>query len=162
MTVSYQAGSGLRPAIASGSRMFSSAVSVGSRLNCWKMKPTLVAAQHGQAPSHRPVSRVSPIVHVAPGDRVQPGQAVHQRGLAGAGRAHDGGELAPLELDADPAQRDDLRLAAAVHLPDVDRPGGGRRAGVTVAVTSSPLPLACCPRSRSTVGATHPGAVEDP
>ena len=32
MTASYHAGSGLRPAIDSGSRMFSSAVSVGTRL----------------------------------------------------------------------------------------------------------------------------------
>ena len=48
MTVSNHAGSGLRPAIASGSRMFSSAVSVGSRLNCWKMKPTLSRRSFGQ------------------------------------------------------------------------------------------------------------------
>ena len=41
ITVSNHARSGLRPAIDSGSRMFSSAVSVGSRLNCWKTKPTL-------------------------------------------------------------------------------------------------------------------------
>ncbi len=38
---SYQASSGLRPAIDSGSRMFSSAVRTGSRLNDWKMKPIL-------------------------------------------------------------------------------------------------------------------------
>ena len=37
--------SGLRPAIESGSRMFSSASSTGSRLKVWKMKPISVAAQ---------------------------------------------------------------------------------------------------------------------
>ena len=39
MTVSYHSWSGLRPAMDSGSRMFSSAVSVGTRLNDWKTNP---------------------------------------------------------------------------------------------------------------------------
>ena len=39
ITVRNQSVSALRPAIASGSRMFSSAVIVGTRLNDWKMKP---------------------------------------------------------------------------------------------------------------------------
>ena len=43
------------------------------------------------------------------------------------GRAHDRGEPAALELDAHPPQRDDLRLAAAVHLPHVAGPGRGLR-----------------------------------
>ena len=47
-TVSSHSWSGFRPAMSSGSVMFSSAVSVGSRLNAWKMKPTRVAAQRGQ------------------------------------------------------------------------------------------------------------------
>ena len=130
MTVSNHAWSGLRPAIASGSRMFSSAVSVGSRLNCWKMKPTLsrrslVRPRVAQA-GHLGVADA----HLAAGDRVQAGQAVHQRRLAGAGRAHDRGEPAALELDAHPAQRDDLRLAGAVDLPHVRRAGGDRRVAV--------------------------------
>ena len=41
MIWSIQAGSDFAPAMDAGSRMFSSAVSVGSRLNCWKMKPIL-------------------------------------------------------------------------------------------------------------------------
>ena len=48
ITVAEPAGSGLRPAIASGSMMFSTAVSVGMRLNDWKMKPMLVAPQQGE------------------------------------------------------------------------------------------------------------------
>ena len=39
ITLSYHSWSGLRPAMDSGSRMFSSAVSVGTRLNDWKTKP---------------------------------------------------------------------------------------------------------------------------
>ena len=35
----YQSGSGFSPAIESGSRMFSSAESIGSRLKNWKTKP---------------------------------------------------------------------------------------------------------------------------
>ena len=38
-TCRSQSASGLRPAISIGSVMFSSAFSVGSRLNAWKMKP---------------------------------------------------------------------------------------------------------------------------
>jgi hypothetical protein len=38
----------LRPPSNSGSVMFSIAVSVGTRLNAWKMKPTSVAAQLGE------------------------------------------------------------------------------------------------------------------
>jgi len=40
-TISTQALSGLRPASDIGRVMFSSAVSVGTRLNAWKMKPIL-------------------------------------------------------------------------------------------------------------------------
>src|SRR5258708_7243590 len=40
MTVSSQAGSGLRPAMSSGSVMLSTAASTGSRLNAWNTKPT--------------------------------------------------------------------------------------------------------------------------
>lgn len=41
MTRSIHSRSGLRPAMSIGRVMFSSAVSVGSRLNAWKMKPIL-------------------------------------------------------------------------------------------------------------------------
>ena len=85
----------------------------------------LVAAQLGQAGVAQAGDLGVADVDLAAGDRVEAGQAVHQRRLAGAGRAHDRGEPAPLELDADPAQRDDLRLAAAVDLPHVRPPGRG-------------------------------------
>ena len=47
-TWSSQAWSGLRPARSIGRVMFSAAVSVGTRLNAWKTKPMLVAAQQGE------------------------------------------------------------------------------------------------------------------
>jgi hypothetical protein len=47
---------------------------------------------------------------------VQAGQAVHQRGLAGAGRAHDGGELAAMERHVHIFQGVDAGIARAVGL----------------------------------------------
>jgi len=64
-TRSNHAWSGLRLAIASGSVMFSSAVSVGSRLNCWKTNPTRLRRRSASPLSDNPVSRVSPI-HTSP------------------------------------------------------------------------------------------------
>ena len=93
-TGSNHAGSGLRPARPSGSRMFSSAVRVGIRLNAWKTKPicsrrsavsclVLEAGQRGAVDDG-----------LAGGRGVERGEAVHQGRLARARRAHDRGELA--------------------------------------------------------------------
>ncbi len=60
MTVAYHSGSGLRPAIDSGSRMFSSAVSVGTRLNDWNTKPISSRRSRVSSLSLRPLSSVSP------------------------------------------------------------------------------------------------------
>ena len=63
-----------------------------------------------------------------PGGRpVEAGQHVQQRRLAGAGRAHDRGELTGGEADADVVQRVHGVVAVAVGLADVRRPGGGPR-----------------------------------
>jgi hypothetical protein len=64
------------------------------------------------------------------GDPVQPGQAVHQGRLAGAGRAHDGGEPAARELDRDVVKGPDLGLALPVDLGHLDGPRGQRLGGV--------------------------------
>ncbi len=53
--------SGLRPAMSIGSVMFSRAVSVGSRLNAWKMKPILSRRNFVSCLSFREPSSVSPI-----------------------------------------------------------------------------------------------------
>ena len=53
------------------------------------------------------------------GERVQPGQAVQQRRLAGPGRAHDGGEPPGGELDGHVVQGGDRGVPGAVHLDRV-------------------------------------------
>ena len=58
-------------------------------------------------------------LHRAGRGGVQAGQAVHQRGLAGSGRAHDRGELPLAEADGDAVQRADGGGAGAVGLDEV-------------------------------------------
>ncbi len=60
-TVSSHCLSGLRPAMSMGSVMFSRAVSVGSRLNAWKMKPILSRRSCVSCLSFRLPSSVSPM-----------------------------------------------------------------------------------------------------
>jgi hypothetical protein len=55
----------VRPAMSIGSVMFSSAVSVGSRLNAWKMKPTLSRRSRVRPLSSSVLISVSPI-HARP------------------------------------------------------------------------------------------------
>ena len=62
---------------------------------------------------------------------VEPRQQVHQRGLAGAGRTHDGRELAGRERQRDPVQGVDrgfsLSVAAVQGIRGDDRGGVGAR-----------------------------------
>ena len=57
-------------------------------------------------------------------ERVEAGERVHERRLAGARRAHDRGEPAGREVDGDAVERTDLGLALAVDLGGVDGAGG--------------------------------------
>ena len=132
--------SGLRPAIESGRRMFSSAVSIGSRLNCWKTKPmcrrrSLVSCLSGISVMSSPPIFTRPLRRA-----VEPGQQVHERRLAGARRAHDGRELADGDLEGDAAQRVHRRLALAVLAGDAPwrrpRCRGPARAAVEVWVST--------------------------
>lgn len=50
------------------------------------------------------------------GERVEAGQAVHERRLAGSGRAHDGGELALAKVDGHAVECAHLGVALAVDL----------------------------------------------
>ena len=61
MTVSSHAGSGVRPARSSGNRMFSSAVSVGTRLYDWNTNPTRSRRSAVSAFSSSVVRSVSPM-----------------------------------------------------------------------------------------------------
>ena len=94
--------------------MFSSAVSVGSRLNDWKTKPMCRRRSFVSARSAIVEISSPPIVHGAGGRAVEAGEQVHQRRLAGARRAHDGRELAGGHLERDAAQGVDGGLAVAV------------------------------------------------
>ena len=66
-------------------------------------------------------------VHGARGQRVETGEAVHQRALARPRRAHDRRELAGLERDGDAVEGTHLAVALAVDLHRIDR--ARRRAG---------------------------------
>ena len=113
--------SGCVPASCSGSVMFSSAVSTGTRLKAWKTNPSR---------SRR--SRVRPAVveareflpvdhHRSRGGLVQPGEQVHQRRLPGARRAHDGRELPGREGQRHAGERVHGGLALAVGTAQVRR-----------------------------------------
>ena len=100
--------SGRRPARANGSVMFSSAVSVGTRLNAWKTNPTRSRRSKVSCLSLSVVKSVSPMNTAPEVRRVETGEAVQQRRLAGARRAHDGGETSGLEADGDSVQGADF------------------------------------------------------
>ena len=119
--------SGLRPAIDSGSRMFSSAVSIGSRLNCWNTKPMWRRRSFVSCLSLIRVMSSPPITTVPDGRGVEAGEQVHQRGLAGARGAHDGRELAGGDLERDAAKGVDGGLAVAVAAGDRGGRDGRRR-----------------------------------
>ena len=59
--------------------------------------------------------------HAALGRAVEAGEDVHQRRLAGARRAHDGGQLAGGDAEVDAAQRVDAGLALAVAADEAGR-----------------------------------------
>ena len=78
-----------------------------------------LAAQAGEATLVHGGDHVA-VEHDLPGgDRVQAGQAVHERGLAGAGRPHDGGEAGAGDVDVDGVERCDGARSAAVDLGEV-------------------------------------------
>ena len=124
---SKNSGSGFSPAIDSGSMMFSSAVSIGSRLKNWKTKPMCVRRSLVRSVSSSVVISVPAIATVPGGRLVEPGEDVHQRRLAGAGRPHHGGQLAPLHLERDAAQRVDGRVTCSVAARDVACDDDGAR-----------------------------------
>ena len=63
---------------------------------------------------------IDAIEQVAAGSgAVEAAQRVHEGGLAGAGRAHDGDEFAGVHFEADAADGVDLEFAVAVGFADV-------------------------------------------
>ena len=115
----------------SGRSTFSSAVSIGSRLKNWKTKPmwrrrSFVSSLSFERRDLDPVD-----LDRALGAAVEAGEDVHQGRLAGARRAHDGGEMAARDLERDAAEGVDGGVAGAVAAREVGalattRPRGGR------------------------------------
>ena len=108
---SNHSGSGFLPASAIGSVMFSSALSVGIRLYAWNTNPMRSRRMSVSCFSLHALISMSPRKIWPLRDPVEPGEAVQQRGLARARRAHDRGELRGAELDADAVERADLGFA---------------------------------------------------
>ena len=108
-----------RPAIVSGSVMFSSAVRTGSRLKAWKMKPIFSRRRSVRRLSSSVVISTAVDRHRARRRAVEPGQAVHQGRLAGPGGPHDRGVLAAHEADRDAVERVHGGLALAEVLVQV-------------------------------------------
>ena len=118
--LSNHAWSGFSPAIESGRRMFSSAVSIGSRLKNWKTKPMCSRRSLRQLVVARASPSSVPAIETVPEvGRSSAGEDVHQRRLAGAGRAHDGGQLPALDVERDAAKGVDGGLALAVAAGEV-------------------------------------------
>ena len=130
--------SGFSPAIASGSRMFSSAFSIGSRLKNWKTKPMCSRRSFVRSVSLSVVISVPAIVTRARGRLVEAGEDVHQRRLARPGRPHHGGQLAR-------ARRRRRRRGARRPPSRPRRSVGSRRARRRPSRSRSPC--ACSPRS---------------
>ena len=104
-----------------------------------------IAQQSAAAPVERASIRAEKIV-AAGSRRVEAADNVHGSGFAGAGRPHDGDELALIDRQIDARQRVHLGLAMAVGFPDIVKPDerrGHQLAALDSAVTiSSP---ACSP-----------------
>ena len=101
---SSHARSGFAPAIVSGRRMFSSAVSIGSRLKNWKTKPMWSRRSRVSFCVVESVDLGSGNRDRATGGLVQSREDVHQRGLARAGRSHHGDKLAVAHFDRHAAE----------------------------------------------------------
>src|SRR5206468_11062553 len=88
-------------------------------------EPDLVPAQTGELLVAQAAEFDVANVDLPGGDGVEAGQAVHERRLARARRAHDGAELAGGEPDGNAVEGPDLGVALAVDLDQVDAAGRG-------------------------------------
>ena len=94
-------------------------VARASRLKVWKTKPISLLRMRASSSSLSeetswPLSQYWPL-----GGRVEAADEVHQRGLAGAGGAHDGDVLVMADADVDAAQGVHLLVAHLVGLPEI-------------------------------------------
>ena len=109
-----------------GSRMFSSAVRVGTRLKDWKMKPTRSRRTIVSCFSDRPVSSTSPI-HVSPEvSRSRPAMHCIRVDLPDPEGPMIAVKAPVAELDVDPVDRPHLGVALPVDLGRAHGPRRGR------------------------------------
>ena len=85
--------------------MFSRAVSVGTQVERLEHEADPLAAQQVSCSVEQRAEIDIADEHPAARERVEPGDAVHQRRLARARRAHDRDEAARGELDRDVVER---------------------------------------------------------
>ena len=158
---SSHAGSGLPPASLSGSAMFSAAVSIGSRLKNWKMKPMWSRRSSVSAASSRPVMSTPATVTSPEVGCVEAGEDVHERRLARARRAHHGRQAAAGDVDRDAAQGVDRGIAGAVAADEVagaDDGGGAIAGGAESRMTADCMEVA---PGWGTARRSQPGARAD-
>ena len=108
--------------------MFSSAVSVGTRLNAWKTKPT--RSRRSRVSSRSAERGELGVADPAPGPtstESSPARQCISVRLARAGRAHDRGEAPAPIVDVDRVEGDDPGVALAVDLGQRARRGGRYR-----------------------------------
>ena len=115
---------------------FSSAVSVGIRLNCWKTKPNERRRSSASSPS-RKLGEVAALEEDVAARPVERAEQLEQRRLAGAARALERDELARLDRQVDALERVDRRVGrgwndladAAAARTGSSRPSSARRRG---------------------------------
>ena len=95
---------------------FSRAVSVGIRLNCWKMKPSVRSLRSASSPSPSVGRARGPRTRSFRRGPVERAEHLEQRRLARAGGADDDDELAARDVERDPVEGSHPRpLRGAVH-----------------------------------------------
>jgi len=90
---------------------FSIAVRVGSNWKNWKMIPTLAPRHWASSFSPHQMDGRARHEHLPLRGLVNPGDHIEDGGLTGAGRADDGGELAPVQREVHVAQGQVLPVA---------------------------------------------------
>ena len=109
-----------KPGGASFASMFSSAVRVGIRLNCWKTNPNERRRSSARSPS-RSCGEVAALEEDPPaGGAVERAEQLEQRRLAGSARAFEREELARLDAQVHVLERVDDERAAHERLADAD------------------------------------------
>ena len=109
--------------------MFSTTVYCGSRLYDWKMKPRYVLRTSESWSSSICGDVLVAEEVLAAGRPVEAAEQVEQGGLAGAGRAHEGDEVAFLDGQGDAAKGGDDDRFQVVVLDQIDDASDGVHGG---------------------------------